>query len=153
MPIRRYRKDPRTPTERAADESARRLFEHGGFVGVDEATEREAIEHVQSRYQARRDTVAALGKELGLLRQAHGLTQAAVAAARGTKKSNLSRLESGRYGGLTIEYFMAVVDAFRALDRSRKPVRTRQRRTARGDRPSNKALHPTKPSRALGLRR
>jgi hypothetical protein len=33
----------------------------------------------------------------------------------GTKKSNISRLESGNYGGLTIEYFMAIIDAFRAL--------------------------------------
>jgi transcriptional regulator with XRE-family HTH domain len=114
--------------------------------------EREAIAHVQSRYQARRDTVAALGKELGLLRQAHGLTQAAVAAALGTKKSNISRLESGRYGGLTIEYFMAVIDAFRALDQSRARVRGQDRRTARDDGASNKVLHPAKSSRALGLR-
>jgi DNA-binding XRE family transcriptional regulator len=131
MPIRRYRKDPRTATEHAADESVRRLFERGGFLRVDRALEREAIAHVQSRYQARRDTVAALGKELGLLRRAHGLTQEAVAAALGTKKSNISRLESGRYGGLTIEYFMAVIDAFRALDQSRARVRGQDRRTAR----------------------
>jgi transcriptional regulator with XRE-family HTH domain len=46
------------------------------------------------------------------------LTQDQVAVALGTKKSNISRLESGHYGGLTIEYFMAVIDAFRALDQA-----------------------------------
>jgi DNA-binding XRE family transcriptional regulator len=152
MPIRRYRKDPRTPTERAADESVERLFERGRVLKTAESLEREAIAHVQRRYQARRDTVAALGKELGLLRRAHGLTQEAVAVALGTKKSNISRLESGRYGGLTIEYFMAVIDAFRALDRSRARVRGRERRSVRSGGPSNKALNPPKASRALGLR-
>ncbi|MSP63460.1 MAG: XRE family transcriptional regulator [Myxococcales bacterium] len=45
------------------------------------------------------------------------LTQDQVADAVGTKKSNISRLESGRYGGLTIERFIALLDAFQALGR------------------------------------
>jgi DNA-binding XRE family transcriptional regulator len=115
MSIQRYRKDPRSTSEKRADASALRLFEQGEFLGVDAAKEREAIDDVRRRYQARRETVASLGKELGVLRRAHGLTQEQVATALGSNKSNVSRLESGRYGGLTIEYFMAIIDAFRAL--------------------------------------
>lgn len=117
MPVRHYRKDPRTLAEQQADESVRRLVERGEFLEVDAEVERDAVAHVRRRSQARRETVAALGKELGVLRRAHGLTQDQVALAVGTKKSNISRLESGHYGGLTIEYFMAIIDAFRALDR------------------------------------
>jgi transcriptional regulator with XRE-family HTH domain len=80
--------------------------------------EEKAVDRVQSRYLARRETVATLGKELGILRRAHGLTQEQVAVALCTKKSNVSRLESGQYGGLTIEYFLAVLDAFRTLDQA-----------------------------------
>lgn len=118
MPVRRYRKDPRSAEQRRADESALRLFEQGDFLRVEPALEREAIEYVQRRHQARREVVAALGKELGVLRRAHGLTQEQVALALGTNKSNISRLESGRYGGLTVEYFIAILDAFRALGRT-----------------------------------
>ena len=123
MSVRRYRKDPRAAAERRADESVLRRFERGEFLGVDPIVEREAVDHVQRRYQARRETVASLGTELGVLRRAHGLTQEQIAVALGTKKSNISRLESGQYGGLTIEYFLAVLDAFRALGRAASPVR------------------------------
>lgn len=123
MPIRRYRKDPRTAAERRADESALRSFEQGNFLRVEPAREREAIDYVQSRHQARREVVAGLGKELGVLRRAHGLTQEQVALALGTNKSNISRLESGRYGGLTVEYFIAILDAFRALGRAKTKTR------------------------------
>lgn len=128
MPVRHYRKDPRTLAERRADDSVRGRFEQGRFLEVDAAVERDAIAHVQRRYQARRETVASLGRELGVLRRAHGLTQTQVAIAMGTKKSNISRLESGRYGGLTIEYFMAIIDAFRALDRGSPRASTGRRR-------------------------
>jgi len=119
MPVRHYRKDPRSAEQQRADERVLRLFERGSFLKVDPAVERAAADHVQSRYQARRQTVATLGKELGVLRRAHGLTQEQVALALKTKKSNVSRLESGQYGGLTIEYFLAVLDAFRTLDQGR----------------------------------
>ncbi len=115
MPIRRYRRDPRGRAERHADQGVLRLFERGEFLQVDPAIERDAANRIQSRYRARRETVATLGKELGVLRRAHGLTQVQVARALATKKSNISRLESGQYGGLTIERFLAVLDAFDAL--------------------------------------
>jgi DNA-binding XRE family transcriptional regulator len=153
MPIRRYRKDPRAAAERESDKEVLELFERGDFLEVDPVAEREAIDQVQGRHQARRETVAALGKELGILRRAHGLTQEQVALALGTKKSNISRLESGQYGGLTIEYFMAVIDAFRALEGARSAGLKGREAPAVRKAPSNKALHLTKPSRALGSRR
>ena len=140
MPVRHYRKDPRTLAERQADDSVRRLFARGQVLGVDANVERDAIAHVQHRYQARRETVAALGKELGLLRRAHGWTQDQVAIAMGTKKSNISRLESGSYGGLTIEYFIAIIDAFRALDRGSSRLGTVRQRLVRRRKPPNNPL-------------
>jgi DNA-binding XRE family transcriptional regulator len=130
MTVLHYRKDPRKAAERKADESVRRLVERGGFLKIDKEAEREAIAHVHRRYESRRATVATLGKELGLLRRAHGLTQEAVALALGTNKSNISRLESGRYGGLTIEYFIAILDAFSALDQATSRGRGRNKRIA-----------------------
>jgi DNA-binding XRE family transcriptional regulator len=143
MSVRRYRKDPRTLAERRADDSVRRLFERRRFLKVDADVERDAIADVQRRYQMRRETVAALGKELGVLRRAHGLTQEQVAIAMGTKKSNISRLESGRYGGLTIEYFIAIIDAFRALDQGPSPAGTARRRGVSIKKPPNRPLQRT----------
>ena len=56
---------------------------------------------------------------LRTVRKAHGLSQEAVARAVGTNKSNISRIESGRHGGLTVERFIAVLEAFDALGRWR----------------------------------
>jgi DNA-binding XRE family transcriptional regulator len=137
MSVRHYRKDPRTLAERRADDSVRRLFERGRLLEVDAGVERNAIAHVQHRYQTRRETVASLGKELGVLRRAHGFTQDQVAIAMGTKKSNISRLESGHYGGLTIERFMAIIDAFRALDRRSSRAGTARRRSVAMKKPPN----------------
>jgi len=152
MPIRRYRKDPRHESERHADESVLAGVKSGRLLKVDPVREREAIAFVQGRHQARRDTVAMLGRELGILRRAHRLTQEQVAVALGTKKSNISRLESGQYGGLTIEYFMAILEAFSALDRA-KLDKGEKPAVAGRKTPPNKALHPPRPSRALGSRR
>jgi DNA-binding XRE family transcriptional regulator len=139
-------------TEKRADESVRRLFERGKLLEVGGVVEREAIDHVQRRYQARRETVATLGKELGVLRRAHGLTKDQVAVALGTKKSNISRLESGHYGGPTIEYFMAVIDAFRVLDEASSRAATKSRGIVPIKKSPNRALHSPRPSRALGSR-
>ena len=115
MTVRRYRKDPRDRDQRAADEEVLRRFEAGKFLRASQIAERSAMEHIQRRNRSRRDLVATLGKELGVLRRAHGLTQAQVASALGTNKSNICRLESGRYGGLTVERLIAVLEAFQAL--------------------------------------
>ena len=128
MTVRRYRKDPRSHDELATDAVVLRRFEAGEFLRVDRRAERKAIEHVKSHYRSRRELVATLGKELGVLRRAHGLTQEQVAHAVGTNKSNISRLESGHYGGLTVERFIAVMDAFQAL--GERPRRSAQHGTA-----------------------
>jgi transcriptional regulator with XRE-family HTH domain len=146
MAVRYYRKDPRSGEEKRADDELLRRFRKGEVLQVAPASEREAIDYVQRRHQMRRDLVAALGKELGVLRRAHGLTQEEVACAVGTAKSNISRLESGRYGGLTVERFVAVLDAFEALGR-----RARQKPEEAGGHTSrvlpSQALHRTRPAR------
>ena len=147
MSVRHYRKDPREAAEKRADEKVLQLFNRGKFLAVEPGIERDAIDHVQHRYQARRETVASLGKELGVLRRAHGLTQEQVALALGTQKGNISRLESGQYGGLTIEYFIAVLDAFRALGDSTVRAGTRRGEVVPVKKaPPNRTLQP--PSRA-----
>ena len=75
MAIRHYRKDPRTTAEKQADEDARRRFERGEFLAVDPSIERQALEYVQRRYEARRDIVATLGKEIGVRRKRPDLTR------------------------------------------------------------------------------
>lgn len=131
MTIRRYKKDSRRPEDRSADEEVLRQFEKGEFLDVDPNAEQQAVEHVGRRYEARRQLVAMLGKELGILRRAHGLTQEQVAHAVGTNKSNISRLESGRYGGLTVERLMAVLEAFEALSDDSRNVAETQARSSR----------------------
>lgn len=113
MTIRRIRKDPRTQGQRDADAAAVERFERGDFLTVDPSVRRAAIEHVRRRSLERRERVAALGQELGRYRRALGVTQEEVARAIGTRKTNVSRVESGRYGGLTLERFFAMVEAIR----------------------------------------
>lgn len=119
MALRRYRKDPRSRSEQSADEDMLRKFERAEVLRVEPRVEREAVELVMRRRGDRRELVALLGRELGVLRRAHGLSQEQVARVVGTNKSNISRLESGRYGGLTVERFIAVLEAFEALSRRR----------------------------------
>lgn len=119
MAIKRIRKDPRSAAEQRADKDLLRSFERGKVLQVQAGVVDKAVEHVLGRRADRRDLVALLGRELGVLRRAHGLSQEAVAHAVGTNKSNISRLESGRYGGLTVERFIAVLEAFDALGRQR----------------------------------
>ena len=115
MPIRRYRRDPRSEAQRRGDEEALALFERGEFLRVTPSAERAALAFVTSRQVERRQLAASLGVRLGLLRRAHGISQPQLARVLGTTKSNVSRLESGRDGGLTIERLIAVEDAIRSL--------------------------------------
>ena len=115
MAVKRYKKDPRSTSERDADAAVLVGFDGGKMLRVSAADEDRAIREVERRREERRDLVALLGRELGVLRRAHGLSQESVARALGTNKSNISRIESGRYGGLTIERFIAVLEAFDAL--------------------------------------
>ena len=50
MPIRRYRKDPRSEPQRRADEAALASFERGNLLRVPPAIERAAIDFVTKRH-------------------------------------------------------------------------------------------------------
>ena len=115
MPIRRYRTDPRSGPQRRADEEALQGFERGQFLRVSPSIERAAIEFVTRRQAERRTFAAQLGVRLGLLRRIHGISQQQLARVLGTSKSNMSRLERGRDGGLTVERLIAVEEAIRSL--------------------------------------
>jgi transcriptional regulator with XRE-family HTH domain len=146
VPIRYYRKDPRSTEEKHADQDVLKRLRRAQFLRIDPDREREAIEYVERRYRDRREMVAALGSELGTLRRAHGLTQDDLASALGTAKSNISRLESGRYGGLTIERFLAVLDAIHVLaKRTEQKRKGREGRRRTGVRPNN-ALDLARPA-------
>lgn len=123
MPIRPYRRDPRSESERRADEEALAAFERGDFLRVTGSIEKAAIEHLTRRQSARRRFAESLGIRLGLLRRSLGISQQQLARVLGTSKSNISRLESGREGGLTVERLIAVEEAIgwlggRAVDRA-----------------------------------
>ena len=75
MPIRRYRRDPRSRSQRRADEEALQGFERGEFLRVSPSIERAAIEFVTRRQAERRTFAAQLGVRLGLLRRIHGISQ------------------------------------------------------------------------------
>ena len=115
MPIRSYRRDPRSEAQRRADEEALAFFERGDFLRVAPSVERAAIEFVTRRQAERRQFAAGLGVRLGLLRRVSGISQQQLARVLGTTKSNISRLESGRDGGFTVERLVAVEDAIRSL--------------------------------------
>ena len=108
MAIKKRQRDPRTAAERRTDEDVLAKFESGEFLAVAPEREAEAIKRVERAYETRRRLAAALGTQLGILRRGKGMSQEQLARMVGTKKSNISRLESGRYGGLSIERFLAI---------------------------------------------
>ncbi|MBM4441438.1 MAG: helix-turn-helix transcriptional regulator [Candidatus Rokubacteria bacterium] len=115
MPIRRYRTDPRTASERRADVGFLAAFERGEILRVPPSVERAAIDALSRRHAERRQFAAALGVRLGVFRRAHGISQEQLARVLRTTKGNVSRLESGREGGLTVERLITVENAVRLL--------------------------------------
>lgn len=115
MPIRRYHSDPRSEPQKRADEEVLAGFERGDFLRVEPSVEKAAIDFVTRRRAERRTFAASLGVRLGLVRRSHGVSQRQLARVLGTTKSNVSRLERGRDGGLTVERLVAVDDAIRSL--------------------------------------
>jgi DNA-binding XRE family transcriptional regulator len=105
----------RSEAQRHADAEALTRFERGDFLHVKRAVERAAISFVTTRQTERRLLAASLGVRLGLLRRAQGISQEQLARVLGTSKGNVSRLENGRDGGLTVERLIAVEDAIRSL--------------------------------------
>ena len=115
MPIRRLDRDPRTPSQKQADARVQKALERGDFLGVAPSVKKEAITRLRKKHQQARDQAARLGFTLGEVRRALRITQEHLAQAVGTQKTNVSRLESGRYGGLSIESFYAVCSALQTL--------------------------------------
>ena len=115
MPIRRYQRDPRTEAQRRADEELVTGFERGVLLRVAPAIEKAAIESVTRRRSEHRTFAARLGVQLGLMRRSRGISQRQLARVLGTTNSNVSRLERGRDGGVTLERLLAVEEAIRSL--------------------------------------
>ncbi len=109
MPIRRYKTDPRTASERLADEQFLARLRAGDISFSTPDREAEAARSLRRDHAQLRKRVSLLGVRLGLFRRALGLSQEQVAAVLGTKKGNISRLESGRETGLSIERFFKIV--------------------------------------------
>lgn len=115
MAIKKRRRDPRTEAERRTDKEVLAKFESGKFLAIAPEREADAIRRVERAYGTRRKLAATLGTQLGILRRGKGMSQEQLARIVGTKKSNISRLESGRYGGLSIERFLAVLQTLSEL--------------------------------------
>ncbi len=115
MAIKKRQRDPRTEAERRADEEVLAKFESGKFLAITPEREADAIKRVERAYETRRRQAAALGAQLGILRRGRGVSQERLARMVGTKKSNISRLESGRYGGMSIERFLAIFQTLSEL--------------------------------------
>ena len=130
MTILRGGKDPRTPAQRRADEEMLARFEHGEAFVVSAEALAAAERRGRDRNAERRREVARLGAELAELRRTFGLTQEEVARAIGTSKPNISALERGRAPGISLERFIAVIEAIRARASSRGVAGTSASSTA-----------------------
>jgi transcriptional regulator with XRE-family HTH domain len=118
MTVKRYKKDPRSKAEKEADAEVLHKYEKGEILRSTDSVEEAAVEYVRSRSQERRDLAARIGLDVAVLRRTLGVSQKTVARAIGTQKSNISRVESGRYGGLTLERLLAILEAIAAASGS-----------------------------------
>ncbi len=114
MAIIRRQKDPRTVAQRRADERLLGRFERGEALTVSSKALGDAIRRVRRRNAERRREVARLGMEIAELRRTFGLSQEEIARAIGTSKPNISALERGRAPGISLERFLAVLEAIGA---------------------------------------
>lgn len=106
--------DPRTAEQKRADEDVQRALASGDFPRGTIDERRASIERARRKKQAR-GKAAALGLGLAELRLSLGLSQQEVSRALGTQRSAVSRVESGSYGGLTIERFLLILSTIREL--------------------------------------
>ena len=111
MAIIRRRKDPRTVEQRRADERLRGRFERGAALTVSRKAVDDAARRVRRRNAERRQEVARLGMEIAELRRTFGLSQQEIARAIGTSTPNICALERGRAPGISLERFLAVLEA------------------------------------------
>jgi DNA-binding XRE family transcriptional regulator len=92
----RYKKDPRTPEQKAADDEMRLRYE------------RKFLAEEFSKF---------IASAFGDFRRRHNITQQELADVIGSNKTFVSRFESGRYSGLTIK---KAVEIFLALEQLRQ---------------------------------
>lgn len=118
MPIRELDHDPRTQAQMKADEEVLALFEAGKFF--DPAKRQAAIEKKKAFREVARARAAELGKALGHVRDFLGVTQEALAAAIGSNRTYVSRLESGVQGGVSVEMVLAICHALGELGDPKK---------------------------------
>ena len=100
--------DPRTSKQRQRDEEVQRAIEKGTFSRLSVQARQDSRRRASVRKESRR-RAAALGVALSEIRRGLGLTQAQVAVRLGTKRPDISRLESGRYAGLTTDRLIALL--------------------------------------------
>ena len=105
-----------------------------------------------------------LGSLLARLRGEHDLTQEALAKASGLSRTQIARIETGVQGkgdlsfraasglakafGITVEKFMAMVDAEQPadLDQPRRPGRPKKPETPAAETPAAATKKPSKPA-------
>jgi DNA-binding XRE family transcriptional regulator len=114
MTIVRRRKDSRSAEQRRADERLLARFERGQALTVSSKAVNDAARRIRARNAERRREVARLGTSIAELRRTFGLTQAEIALAIGTSKPNICSLERGRAPGISLERFLAVLEALGA---------------------------------------
>lgn len=113
MTIIRKGKDPRSPRQRAVDQEMLDRFETGAAFRVPAEEAEAAARQVLARYQERRREVSRLGPEIAEYRRLFGITQEDVARAIGTSKPNICAIEKGRAPGITLERFLAILEALK----------------------------------------
>ena len=101
------RSDPRTEKQKEIDENMQNALEKGTLARATPDERKKAIIRAKQKKEARK-RAARLGLVLAEMRQECNMTQKDLADAIGTKHSDISRIESGRYGGLTIERFLMI---------------------------------------------
>lgn len=114
MTIVRRHKDPRSVEQRRADERLLARFERRQALTVSSKAVKDAARRIRARNAERRREVAKLGMGIAELRRTFGLTQAEIALAIGTSKPNICSLERGRAPGISLERFLAVLEALGA---------------------------------------
>jgi len=96
--------------QRRQDEAVQQAIAAGSFSRLTPEEGRRSRKRAALKREARRKAEA-LGLDLAELRRGAGLTQAELATLIGTQRTDISRLESGRYGGLTVDRLVAILAA------------------------------------------
>ena len=105
-------RDRRTSAERRRDATVERAIEAGTFSRLTAGDRRQSRDRARLR-KAARASAERLGLAIGDLRRSAGIPQARLAQLIGTQRTDLSRLESGRYGGVTVDRLNALVMAIK----------------------------------------